>query len=169
MEKLDKLIRKMLEYEQGNPGRAQHFIKVHSFARIIGSGERLGEKEQYTLEAAAIVHDIGIRAAKEKYGKCNGRMQEEEGPAIARKVLEELGFEPDIIDRVCYLVGHHHTYSNVDGLDYRILLEADFIVNAYEYGLQGKAMYAAFQNIFGTATGKEIYLGMFDSSGTPQF
>ena len=29
------------------------------------------------------------------------------------------------IDRICYLIAHHHTYYNVDGLDYRILLEED--------------------------------------------
>lgn len=36
------------------------------------------------------------------------------------------------IERVAYLVGHHHTFQRIDGLDYQILIEADFIVNAAE-------------------------------------
>ena len=34
-----------------------------------------------------------------------------------------------MIRRVEYLVGHHHTYKDIDGLDYQILVEADFLVN----------------------------------------
>ena len=56
-----------------------------------------------------MVHDIGIRPAEEKYGMSNGRLQEQEGPFYARKMLGELGFEEADINRICYLVGHHHT------------------------------------------------------------
>lgn len=52
---------------------------------------------------------------------------------MAKELLAKTGaYTADEIDRICYLVGHHHTYVNVDGIDYRILLEADFLVNAYE-------------------------------------
>ncbi|MDR1580195.1 MAG: hypothetical protein LBS35_07545 [Synergistaceae bacterium] len=47
-------------------------------------------------------------------------------------MLGRLGFSPDITERVVYLVEHHHTYSDVDGPDYQILLEADFLVNMHE-------------------------------------
>ena len=30
---------------------------------------------------------------------------------------------------------HHHTYSKVEGIDWRILLESDYLVNAYEGSL----------------------------------
>ena len=37
-----------------------------------------------------------------------------------------------MIERIAYLVGHHHTLTNIDGMDYQILIEADFIANATE-------------------------------------
>lgn len=86
----------------------------------------------HILEAAAYVHDIGIKVAEEKYGRCTGKLQEQEGPAVAREMLEKLGFEEKVPERVCYLVGHHHTYTDMDEMDYQILVEADFLVNLYK-------------------------------------
>lgn len=36
------------------------------------------------------------------------------------------------IDRVSYLVGHHHTLDCIEGIDYQILIESDYIVDASE-------------------------------------
>ena len=77
MDTIYQLIRQMTTYEKGNPRRIQHFIKVHSFAKIIGIGEGLDADMLYTLEIATIVHDIGIRPAEEKYGSCEGKLQEQ--------------------------------------------------------------------------------------------
>ena len=74
------------------------------------------------------------RCVRRKYGSAGGKLQEAEGPAIAKGMLERLGFAPAIVERVCYLVGHHHTYTDIDGIDYQILVEADFLVNLYEDG-----------------------------------
>jgi hypothetical protein len=41
-------------------------------------------------------------------------------------MLGRLGFGAALVERVCYLVGHHHTYTNIDGPDYQILVEAGF-------------------------------------------
>lgn len=49
-------------------------------------------------------------------------------------MLTALSWPQEVIDRVCYLVGHHHTYDNIDGMDYQILVEADFLVNLFEDG-----------------------------------
>ena len=38
------------------------------------------------------------------------------------------------MNRVAYLVGYHHSPEQIDGIDYRILIEADCIVNASENG-----------------------------------
>lgn len=132
MSRLNNLYRKMIEFYRGDPARIQHFVKVHSFAKLIGEEEHLEEKTLYILEAAAYVHDIGIRPAEQKYGHENGKLQEQEGPAEAEKMMKSLGFEQDVIDRVSYLVGHHHTYTNINGMDYQILVEADFLVNYFE-------------------------------------
>ena len=126
---VNKVTTAMIDYYQGDPKRIQHFTKVHSYARLIGIGEELDDASLFILEAAAYTHDIGIRVAEEKYGRCDGKLQEQEGPIIAQKMLSQLGFENYIVERICFLIGHHHTYDNIDGLDYQILVEADFLVN----------------------------------------
>ena len=152
----NELLLKMIEYYSGDPKRIQHFIKVHSFAKMIGELEGLNSNTQDILEIAAIVHDIGIKVSEEKYGNCNGKLQEQEGPAIAKQMLTQLGIDKAIIDRVCYLVGHHHTYNNIDGIDYQILVEADFLVNMYEDGLNKEAILSAYNKIFRTKSGSQL-------------
>ena len=158
---LEPLILKMISYDHGSPERIQHFLKVHSFAKTIAVFEHLDEKTLFITEAAAIVHDIGIRLCLEKYGDGNGKLQEKEGPALAEQMLSELGFEKDVIERVSFLVGHHHTYTGIDGLDYQILVEADFLVTLYENGSSKDAVLAAMDGVFVTESGKDILRNMF--------
>ena len=54
MSRLNNLYRKMIEFYRGDPARIQHFVKVHSFAKLIGEEEHLEEKTLYILEAAAM-------------------------------------------------------------------------------------------------------------------
>ena len=65
--------------------------------------------------------------------------RQKEGPAIAEKLLGELGFEQDVSNRIQYLIAHHHTYDNINEIDYQILVEADFLVNIMEDGLSKEA------------------------------
>ena len=158
----DELIIKMLEFNAGDPVRIQHFIKVYEFAHVIGVREGLDEETLHILDIAAIMHDIGIRPAEKKYGYQNGKMQEQEGPVYARKMLADFPEVTDVeTERVCYLIGHHHTYTDVDGMDYRILLEADFLVNALEDGLDRGAIINFRENVFRTETGKQLLNTMF--------
>ena len=126
---LNKLHLAMIELYSGDAKRIQHFCKVHSYAKLIAETENVDRKCLFILEAAALTHDIGIHICEEKYGNCNGKLQEKEGPVIAEKLLRELGFEDVVSERVQYLIAHHHTYDNIDGIDYQILVEADFLVN----------------------------------------
>lgn len=79
---ISNLLQEMIQYYSGDPKRIQHFIKVHSFAKLIGEIEQLDSTTLQILEIAAIVHDIGIKVAEEKYGRCDGKLQEQEGPAL---------------------------------------------------------------------------------------
>lgn len=150
------LILEMCEYESGCVERVNHFLKVFSFAKAIGEGENCSRETQEILETAALVHDIGIKISLEKYGSPAGEYQEKEGPAEARALLERLGYEEAVISRVCYLVGHHHTYQQIDGLDYQALIEADFLVNLFEGGMERPAIEAVRQKMFRTETGKRL-------------
>ena len=158
---LDDLALRMIAFFENDPMRIQHLLKVHDFARLIGIEENLDEGTLFTLEAAAYTHDIGVKPALEKYGKCDGKLQEEEGPIYAQKLLSELGFENYIVERVCYLVGHHHTYTHMDGLDYQILVEADFLVNIYEDEIRERTMESIYHDIFVTNTGKKLFCQMY--------
>ena len=161
MSRLNNLYRKMIEFYRDDPARIQHFIKVHSFAKLIGEEEHLDEKLLYILEAAAYVHDIGIRPAEAKFGRCDGKLQEQEGPELAKELLGKIGVNEEISKRVQYLIGHHHTYNNIDGLDYQILVESDFLVNLYEDGASKEAVETAYNKIFKTEAGKKICREMF--------
>ena len=156
-----KLYKKMVEFYKGDPAHIQHFVKVHSFAKLIGEEEKLDQDTLFVLEAAALVHDIGIKPSLERYGRENGKLQEQEGPACAEAMLKELGFAPEVIRRVCYLVGHHHTYTNMDGMDYQILVEADFLVNYLESGMSESAIRESVAKIYKTKAGTELAKEMF--------
>ena len=156
-----ELICSMIRYFSGDPKRIQHFMKVHSFALMIANMESLSEDEIFTLEAAAITHDIGIKISEQKYGDCTGKHQELEGPAEAKKMLTSLGYSSDVTERVCWLIAHHHTYKNIDSADYRILVEADFLVNLYEDELPLKAVISAYNKIFRTSSGRMLCRDMF--------
>lgn len=159
---MERVFLEMMRFYSGNPHQIQHFTKVHSYARLIGLGEKIDDETQRTLEIAAIVHDVGIKPAMEKYGSGSGRYQEVEGPPIAAEMLKSLGYPQSIIDRVCYLVGHHHTYANMDGMDYQILVEADFLVNMFEEKVGEDTVKSTLDNIFRTETGEKYCRIMFD-------
>ena len=158
---LNQLHLAMLELYKGDAKRIQHFCKVHSYAKLIAECEKVDKQTLFILEAAALTHDIGIHLCEEKYGECGGKLQEKEGPAIAARLLGELEFEKQVSERVQYLIAHHHTYSNIDGIDYQILVEADFLVNMYEDGVSKDAVLKAYNNIFKTEYGKYICKDMF--------
>lgn len=161
MNKKNELINAMINYYSGDSKRIQHFLKVYTFAKLIGEMESLDLELLDTIEIAAIVHDIGIKVAEEKYGNCNGKHQEEEGPAIAEKMLSELHFPKSKIERVCYLVGNHHTYTNINGMDYQILVEADFLVNFHEDNTPKEGIKYAYEKIFMTISGRDICKRLF--------
>ena len=147
---------KMITFSEGNLHDINHFMKVYAFARTIGINEELDPEQQEILEISALVHDIACPLCRQKYGNTNGSYQELEGGPLATALLSELALPQKLIERVSYLVAHHHTYTNVDGMDYQILLEADFLVNADESNMAGDAIKAAKDSIFHTKTGKKL-------------
>ena len=156
------IINEMIAYYANDPRRINHFLKVYSFSKSIGELEKLDEETQYILEIAAIMHDIGIKISEEKHNSSAGNYQEIEGPPVARKMLEGLDFDEKIIDRVCFLIGHHHTYSKIDNIAYQILVEADFLVNIYEHEIKHDSIVSIKNKYFKTKAGtnflEKLYL-----------
>ena len=110
---INRLHYEMIRLYSGDPMRIQHFCKVHSYAKLIAEMEHVDASTLFILEAAALTHDIGIHLCEEKYGSSNGKLQEKEGPAIAEKLLKELQFEENVIERVKYLIAHHQLCRHI--------------------------------------------------------
>ena len=100
-----------------------------------------------------MVHDIACPLCRQKYGNANGKYQELESPPLVEGFFADMPVERDMAERISWLVAHHHTYTRVDGLDYQILLEADFLVNADEGGLVRAAIENMRQSVFRTGAG----------------
>lgn len=158
------LMQRMIAYSDGNLHDIAHFIKVHSYARTIGIQEGLPDYEQETVELAAIIHDIACPLCRIKYGNTNGKHQEEESAPLVREILEGIDIPEAMADRINYLVSHHHTYTNVDGIDYRILLEADFLVNADESNMSADAILNARSSFYETKTGIALLDSIYKKS-----
>lgn len=156
-----KLYLRMVEFDRGMPALIQHFTKVHAYAALIAAGERMEASARECLEAAALVHDIAIPLCIHKYGSGAGAYQEKEGPALVREMLHPLNYDDAFIDRVCWLVAHHHTLTNINTLDHQILIEADYLVNAFEGNQSQTAQRQMLETIFKTPTAKTLLQNMF--------
>lgn len=75
--------------------------------------------------------------------------------------MQRLGWDAADIERICFLVGRHHTYTAVEGADYQILIEADFLVNLYEGKATQEAIDHACHTIFKTKSGRMLLAKMF--------
>lgn len=126
----------MEAYFGADTRRINHARQVAAYA-----GELLDyiDADPIVTLAAAYLHDIGIPEAERRYGSCSGPYQEELGPPVARTLLAELGSPPALIDTVCALVGKHHTPGGIDSPEFRILWDADALVNLVEV-VPGKSL-----------------------------
>jgi len=157
----EHLILAMVEYFAGEPKQVQHFMKVQTFALVIAQEERVDAKTLAVLEAASVVHDIGCKIAMELFGECGGKLQEELGPGAAEEFLRRLHQPEDVVSRAAWLVGHHHTYDNINDLDHQILVEADFLANFHDENMNIEQIRSAYNTIFKTETGKKLCHDMY--------
>lgn len=149
----DLIIEKMIGYFGTDVRRINHALKVYGFASTIARREKLSDLEILTTELSAILHDIGIKEAERKYQSSSGHYQELEGPAIAKNLLSETKLNPEIVDRICFIIGNHHSYQKIDGRDFQILVEADFLVNIYEDEISIDSIGQIREYYFKTTTG----------------
>jgi uncharacterized protein len=155
---MDKIIASvavaMMGKNLGDQKRIEHSLKVFSYAQALGRLEGLDTDQQHILELTALLHDIGIHVSEQKYKSSAAHYQELEGPAVAEEILRKLSLPDKIIERVCFIISHHHTYSAVDGPDFQLLVESDFLVNAVEDKMSEKQIVSSSKTIFKSETGK---------------
>ena len=156
-----EIMEKMIAYSEGNFHDIDHLIRVWTYAKTIGELEGLDEETQYILEVAAITHDIACPFCREAYGNTNGSHQEREGARLVREFLQDAGMTQAQVDRVAYLVGHHHTLTQIEGMDYQILIEADYLANASENGYAKEAIQQFLDRFCKTTSGAQLIRDAF--------
>lgn len=162
MDKTKRALLAVMEaYFDGDIRRIEHARKVTGYA------EQLLQKEggDYQIViGAAVLHDIGIPQAEKKYGSSAGKYQEIEGPPIAREMLSDLGFEPNMIAAICDIIANHHSPGRITTKNFEIVYDADWLVNLRdEYDIRDHTkLKNIISNVFLTESGRslasEIYL-----------
>jgi HD superfamily phosphodiesterase len=133
--------------------RINHALDVLAFAQQISQVEG---GDRAVVEAAAVLHDIGIHEAERKYGSAAGNYQEIEGPPIARTILQRHNVDADAIDHICEIVAQHHSAKTIDTPEFRIVWDADWLVNIPEElgTLSKEKLCAIIEKTFKTYAGK---------------
>lgn len=103
-----------------------------------------------------MIHDIACPLCREKYGDTDGKHQELESPALVEAFFTELPAARPDVGRISWLAAHHHTYTDIGGIDHQILLEADYLVNADEQGHSRSAIENFRRRVFRTASGTHL-------------
>ncbi|WP_022669247.1 HD domain-containing protein [Desulfospira joergensenii] len=153
----DRVAVEMKKYFKTDFKRIGHAAKVANFAEKIGRGEKANLA---VVLCAAYLHDIGIKNAEEKYNSPAAQYQEQEGPPVARQILETLGAQEKLIEQVCDIVGHHHHPGENESLEFKCIYDADMITNMSD--CQGKNQLssdefrAKLSRILMTESGKQM-------------
>jgi hypothetical protein len=160
---VDMLIQDMRAVFGDDARRIDHALAVLGHAnhiRAVEGGDPL------VIQAAAILHDIGIHEAERKYNSAAGRYQEIEGPPIAEKILRDRGIDDERVAHVCRIIANHHSARDIDTLEFRVLWDADWLVNWPEMFPESSdaGLEARIQRIFKTDTGRETALRLFIGS-----
>ena len=155
-----EVIKKMVEYSKGDLHDINHFMKVYAYAKqsqrrksVTGAAEAGG--------GYCVVHDIACPLCRVKYGNANGKHQEEESAALIEEFFVDSDLPKEFVDRVSYIVSHHHTITGIDGIDYQIMIEADYLVNADESNFSGNNVRNMLEKVFKTETGKFLLQSMY--------
>ena len=125
----DRLIDEMKEVFATDQKRIEHALSVLKYAEQIQMAEG---GDPLVVKAAAILHDIGILQAENEHGSSAGKYQELSGPPFAEVILKRCDLEPETIEHVCRIIANHHSAKNIDTLEFRIVWDADRLVNITE-------------------------------------
>lgn len=140
--------------------------RIRHAERVLRWAEKLLEEETadwHIVIPAAVLHDVGIKAAESTCGSSAAAYQEKEGPPVAREMLLRLGFSLEDIEQVCDIIGHHHHPREPESLNFRVLWDADQLTALEEEHEQEEPQDRQRQDkgqptgrIFFTETGKKF-------------
>ena len=150
----NKAIIDMISYYKDEP-MVQHTLKVFGYAQAIVAGEGIEGSEKDIIEYAALFHDVGIPAGIRECGSGAGPIQERLGAPIAMELAKPY-LSAEQVERVGYLVGHHHSFGIKGQRDLQVLFEADWLVNLVESAGKYK-LEVVYEKHFVTETGRQFF------------
>jgi hypothetical protein len=150
----DRLAAAMMTQFGDDTKRIDHALAVLAHAERIHAAEG---GDARVVVAAALLHDIGIQEGERIYGSNAPRYQEMLGPPIARRIMEDLSMDEATIEHVIRIVGSHHSAKDIDTIEFRIIWDADALVNLADEGppRTRDQWKKKIEKVFRTATGKE--------------
>lgn len=147
----------MKRYFASDFKRIGHATKVARYAEQICKEENA---HPVVTAISAYLHDIGIKESERKYNSSAPRYQHLEGPPVAREILTKLGAGNGIIEEVCDIIGHHHSPRHEETINFKVLYDADLIVNLEEKQKESPTPAEHLEKIvtksFLTKTGKDL-------------
>jgi DNA-directed RNA polymerase subunit RPC12/RpoP len=153
----DRVAIEMKYFFQRDFKRIGHATKVARYAEQLVKEEK---GDVAVVLSAAYLHDIGIKEVEAKYGSTEAKYQEELGPPIARDILTKLGASSDLVEEVCDIVGHHHHPRPEETTNFKVVHDADLIVNLEENQkesrLTGDKLAAMIARNFLTESGRQL-------------
>ncbi len=114
----------------GHAGRVARLVK--EIGTMIADRDEHQDFNPAVAGIASYLHDIGIKEAEKKFDSSAPKYQHQEGPPVAREILTELGANEGIIEEVCDIIGHHHSPRPDETINFKVLYDADLIVNLEE-------------------------------------
>jgi predicted RNA-binding Zn-ribbon protein involved in translation (DUF1610 family) len=149
-----RLLEAVAEYFGDDRPRIEHAQAVLEQAELLAAAEGA---DAHIVIPAAILHDVGIKVAEAKHGSADARLQELEGPPVARKMLLAAGARADEIDEICDIVAHHHTPGVVDSVSFRVVYDADCLVNLAHAPARDGLIDRTFLTSAGKARAEELF------------
>lgn len=125
----DTLIDEMKKVFGEDQKKVEHALAVLNYAEKIQAHE---DGDLLIVRAAAILHDVDIHEARRMQGSSASRYREIESSLIAEKILKQYDLDTEIIQHICKIIANHHNSKDIDSIEFRIVFDADQLVNIYE-------------------------------------
>jgi hypothetical protein len=156
----DEFVTAMIGQFGDDTRRINHALAVFDHAEEI---RKIEGGDALVVTAAALLHDIGIQEAERIYGSPAPRYQEQLGPPIARFIMEGLAIDGATIEHVARIVGSHHSAGDIDTVEFRIIWDADALVNLRDEGppRSRERWEKTIKKVFKTEAGKNRAIRIF--------
>lgn len=154
------LVKELEKYFGTDQRRIDHAKKVLRYAVELLKKE---QADPYIVIPAAILHDVGIKVAEEKYKSSAAQYQEKEGPAVAGRILVDVNYDDENIYEICAIIAHHHSPGKSESVNFKVVYDADWLVNLRdEVDMDDKdKLRKAVDKIFLTNTGRAMAKEMY--------